>query len=100
MKWASQKGDMNLSHYNGKLISETTHVTKLFKTYFTKIAERPQYNFIPGTLKCSNVNQKVCASIFFTTNRDEITTIIRDLKNKKSSGLIRVSSFLINVTYI
>lgn len=100
MKWASQKGDMNLSHNNGKLISETTHVTKLFNTYFTKIAEWPQYSFIPGTLKCSNDNQNVCASVFFTTNNDVITTIIRDLKNKKSSVLIGVSSFLIKKCYI
>jgi len=34
------------------------------------------------------------------TNKDEITTIIKDLKNKKSSGLDEFSSFLIKKCYL
>jgi hypothetical protein len=51
---------------NGKRISDPSQVAKLFNTYFTKIAEWLQCNFIPGTLMYSNSNQKLCASIFFT----------------------------------
>jgi hypothetical protein len=53
-------------------------------------------------LKYPNGNQKLSVSMFFTpTNDDEITAIIKDLKNKKSSGLGRFTSFLIkNVHYI
>ena len=55
-----------------------------------------QCNFIPGTRKYTNSNQKLFASIFFTpANIDGVTSIIKDWKNKKSrpGG---VSSFLIN----
>jgi ribosome-binding factor A len=52
-------------------------------------------------LKYSNGNQKLSASIFFTpTNDDDITTIIKDLNNKQSSGLDGVSSFLIKKCYV
>jgi hypothetical protein len=56
---ASRKGDINLSlNYNGKLISEPTHVPNLFNTYFMKIAERLECNFIPVALKYTNCIQK------------------------------------------
>lgn len=51
---------------NGKRISDPTHVAKFCNTYFTKTAEQLQCNFIPGTLKCSDSNEKLCASVFFT----------------------------------
>jgi hypothetical protein len=52
INWARQKGVINLSiNYNGKLISEPTHVPNLFNTYFTKITERLQCGFIPVALK-------------------------------------------------
>jgi Notch-like protein len=67
----------------------------------TEIAERLQFNCIPGVLKYSNGNKKRSASIFFTpTNDNEITTIIKDLKNKQSSGLDGVSSFLIKKCHV
>jgi hypothetical protein len=66
------------------LISEPKYVAKLFNAYFTEIAERLQGKCTPGVLKYSNGNQKLSASIFFTpTNDDEITTILKDLKNKQ-----------------
>jgi hypothetical protein len=68
---------------NGNLISEPKHVAKLFNGYFTEIAEKIQCNCTPGVLKYSNGNQKLSASIFFTPTNDEITTIIKDLKNNK-----------------
>jgi hypothetical protein len=53
-----------------------------------------QCNFIPGTRKYTNGHQRFCASIFFTpTNIDEIMTIIKDLKNQKSSGLDGFQAF-------
>ena len=86
---------------NGNLISEPKHVAELFNAYFTEIAERLQGNCTPGVLKYSNGNQKLSASVFFTpTNDDEITTIIKDLKNKHSSGLDGFSSFLIKKCYL
>jgi hypothetical protein len=85
---------------NGNLISGTKHVAKLFNAYFTEIAERLQCNFTPGVLKYSNGNQKLSASIFFTPKNDEIITIIKDLKNKQSSGLDGLSSFLIKKCYV
>jgi hypothetical protein len=39
---------------NGNLISEPTHVAKLFNAYFTETAERLQSNFTPGVLTYSN----------------------------------------------
>jgi len=82
---------------NGKLISERTHVAKLLNTYFSAITEQLQCNFIPGTCKYTNSNQKLFASMFFTpSNIDGVTSLIKDLKNKKSSGSGGVLSFLIN----
>jgi hypothetical protein len=86
---------------NGNLISERKHVAKLFNAYFTEIAERLQCNFTPGVLKYCNGNHKLSASILFTpTNDDEITGIIKDLKNKQSSGLDGFSRFLIKKCYV
>jgi hypothetical protein len=69
---------------NGNLISEPKYVAKLFNAYFIEIAERLQGNCTPGVPKYSNSNQKLSASIFFTpTNDDEITAIIKDLKNNQ-----------------
>jgi hypothetical protein len=51
---------------------------------------------MPGTPEYSNTNSKVFAPIFFTpTNDEEITSIIKDLKNKNSSGLDGYSLFII-----
>jgi hypothetical protein len=82
---------------NGYVVSEPTQVATLFSTYFTETVERLQCNFTPGTPEYSNTIAKVSASIFFTpTNDEEITgIIIKDLKNKKSSGLDGYSSFII-----
>jgi hypothetical protein len=86
---------------NGYVVSEPTQVATLFSTYFTEIVERLQCNFTPGTPEYSNTNAKVSASIFFTpTNDEEITSIIKDLKNKKSSGLDGYSSFIIKKCFI
>jgi Notch-like protein len=81
---------------NGYVISESTQVATLFSTCFTEVVERLQCNFTPGTPEYSNTNSKVPATIFYTpTNDEEITSIIKDLKNKKSSGLDGCSSFII-----
>jgi hypothetical protein len=47
------------------------------------MSEQLHGNFVPGTCKYTNSNQKLFASIFFTpTNRDGVTSIIKDLKKK------------------
>jgi hypothetical protein len=84
---------------NGSPISEPTRVAKLFNTYFTETAERLQSTL--RVHKYSNNKQKPSASIFFTpTNDGEITTIIKDLKNKQSSGLDGFSRCLIKKCYV
>jgi hypothetical protein len=86
---------------NGYVVSEPTQVATLFSTYFTETVERLQCNFTPGIPEYSNTNTKVSASIFFTpTNDEEITSIIKDLKNKKSSGLDGYLSFIIKICLI
>jgi hypothetical protein len=72
---------------NENLISEPTHVAKLFNAYFTEIAERLQCTFTPRYLNIPTVIKTFCLKIFSPTNDDLTTTINKDLKNKKSNGL-------------
>lgn len=49
---------------NGRLMSETTQVAKLFSSYFIEIAEKLQHNFNPWTNAHTIVNQKLLAQYF------------------------------------
>jgi hypothetical protein len=104
MNWASWKKRyvcITLNK-NGKLIFEPTQGSQVIKHSFYRDSRVATVYFHSwNRLKYTNGNQKLYASIFFTpTHNNEITTIVKELKNKTSSGLVGFSSFLIKKYYI
>jgi hypothetical protein len=86
---------------NGELISDPTNVAQLFNTYFTETAGKLQRNFKSEAIQHKVSKLNLSTSIFLTlTDDDEIISVIKELKNKKSSGLHGISSSLIKKCYI
>ena len=86
---------------NGEFISDPTNVAQLFNTYFTETAGKLQNNFESEATQHKVSKLNLSTSIFLTpTDDEEIISVIKELKNKKSSGLDGISSFLIKKCYI
>lgn len=86
---------------NGEFISDPTNVAQLFNTYFTETAGKLQINFESEAIQHKVSKLNLLTSIFLTpTDDDEIISVIKELKNKKISGLDGISSSLIKKCYI
>jgi Notch-like protein len=73
---------------------------QLFNTYFTETAEKLQSNYESEAIQHKLSKLNLLTSIFLTlTDDEEIISVIKELKNKKSSGLDGISSSLIKKCY-
>jgi hypothetical protein len=86
---------------NGEFISDPTNVAQLFNTYFTQTAGKLQSNFESEAIQHKVTKLNILTSIFLTpTDNEEIISVIKELKNKKTSGLDGISISLIKKCYI
>jgi hypothetical protein len=85
MNQASQKGDMNLSLY---ITTENEYLTQpMQQSYLILILPREQNGYsvilFLGHLSMATVIKNFVLQYFLPTNKDKISTTIKDLKNKK-----------------